>query len=153
MVAMAAGAHHERLPLARLWSIEDAERSLPLVARIVCDIHSEYAHLADLELDRRRLAKRRRRYNSQRIDGLLERTEYRARQAEVSVESYQAELMRLGVYMRDPVVGLVEWPTLDMCGIEGWLSWCPGEDHVCNWRPDFSRICDRRPLIAWQVVP
>jgi hypothetical protein len=54
-------------------------------------------------------------------------------------------LAAVGILLRDPEVGLVDFPT-EVDGVRGFLCWRPDEDRVEYWHPPESGFRGRRPL-------
>jgi hypothetical protein len=54
-------------------------------------------------------------------------------------------LAREGILLRDPEVGLIDFPTV-VAGREGFLCWRPDEDRVAFWHPPEAGFRGRRPL-------
>lgn len=126
-----------------LFTVEEAERALPLVRAIVADLVAEFRGL--------RLAGRERRAAEQeaaRRGGpapadlpLAERV----RELSDHVESYLRELAALGLEVRDLELGLVDFPTL--LGSEpAFLCWKLGEPHVAFWHAADRGHAERLPL-------
>jgi hypothetical protein len=106
-----------------------ATRMLPLIRRIVNDLHVEWEAwraavtrydtvVATLDAD---------------VHAPLARAAQRdvARHAE-EIESLRAELVSLGAVCRSPRTGRIEWATL-IAGAPARLLWQPGESAVTRW--------------------
>lgn len=59
--------------------------------------------------------------------------------------SVVAEIQRLGIVVRDPQTGLIDFPA-KRDGEDVFLCWRLGEDAVEWWHPTTSGFSDRRPL-------
>ena len=116
----------------RLYSLEDANRALPLVKAIVTDIvrlahriSERRHHLEVLLPDSRRGC--RDPYSEELQDVQLELDQQQARLGE-----YAAELGELGVELKDARAGLVDFPAL-INGRIVYLCWQLGEPEVGHW--------------------
>ena len=56
-----------------------------------------------------------------------------------------AEIDELGIFVRDPEVGLIDFPA-ERDGEEIFLCWRLGEDAVAWWHPTDSGFAGRQPL-------
>jgi hypothetical protein len=56
-----------------------------------------------------------------------------------------AEIQRLGIVVRDPEAGLIDFPS-QREGEEVYLCWRLGEDAVAWWHPTDTGFSGRRPL-------
>ncbi|MEX2275267.1 MAG: DUF2203 domain-containing protein [Actinomycetota bacterium] len=54
-------------------------------------------------------------------------------------------LAAIGIVLRDPEAGLVDFPT-EVDGVAGFLCWRADEDAVAFWHPPESGFRGRRPL-------
>ena len=118
------------------FTLSEANRALPLVTRIVRDIVQ--CHQASTEIQRRidvfgedspksaELLKRR--------DNLLDQ-----------MVSYADELAFIGVELKDPETGLVDFPSrLDDRDI--YLCWRLGEESVSHWHELHAGFSGRQPV-------
>jgi hypothetical protein len=56
-----------------------------------------------------------------------------------------SEIEDLGVVMRDPATGLIDFPA-ERDGVEVHLCWKLGEDSVAHWHPQDGGFAGRQPL-------
>jgi hypothetical protein len=125
----------------RFFSVEDAERTLPLVRRIVADIVEGY----------RALQSRVREYNAlaspddgAAADPALALQRQIERQAD-RIDGYVAELEQLGCFFKGFDAGLVDFRaryrgrTIDLC-------WKLGESRIEWWHEIDGGFAGRRPL-------
>jgi hypothetical protein len=61
-------------------------------------------------------------------------------------EQAQAELEEMGIVLRDPVRGLVDFPSLHASGRVVQLCWQLGEDDLAWWHLPEDGFAGRRPL-------
>jgi hypothetical protein len=132
--------------MPRYFTVEEANKTLPLVRRIVTDIvaaHSErvglikeYGHLDhDLETTRGR---------RQELDGLLHDLTER-------INAHIDELEKIGVVFKGFEPGLVDFHAL-MEGREVFLCWTLGEAQVEYWHEVDAGYAGRQPLPGHLVV-
>lgn len=124
----------------RYFTIDSANRTLPLVKRIVADIVREYRALDLLRLDMIT------RGGSSSAELPIERR----RELEAGIERvnrYLAELNDLGVQFKDWKLGLVDFPAL-RDGRPVCLCWKQDEDQVSHWHEPTEGFAARKPLEA-----
>ncbi len=146
MTATAPGTAPHR---KKFFSVEQANRMLPLVQPIVGDIARQWERVRDLEqrlaaLSRRGTAKRG---NSEGLEPYDE--EVSSSKAELAAEQaqlrgYVDELERLGVELKSPD-GLCDFPSL-RDGREVYLCWRLGEPAVSHWHELRDGAAGRQPL-------
>ena len=126
----------------QLFTVDQANRTLPLVRRIVEDVVREHRrwHEAVVELDLLRTAS---------VAGLpdprliaLERgIQKNARE----LDGFQAELEALGIQLKDRRIGLIDFPS-ELEGQPVLLCWQLGEPSVQFWHDAESGYAGRQPL-------
>ena len=130
------------------FTVDEANQRLPLVRAIVRDIVDLYQ---DVHERRERLLQVRHSPGSRTQD---EPTPYSEELDQIEQEldrdidrldSYVGELRELGVELKDPVVGLVDFPTL-IDGREAYLCWKLGEPEVAFWHNSESGFTGRQSL-------
>ena len=134
----------------RVFTVEEANRTLPLVRAIVADL----AKLSSQVVERR-----------QRVSQLLAGREPESgdpyadelaavqRQVEHDssrLEEYTSELKELGVIARNGPEGLVDFPAV-LDGRPAFLCWKLGESEVLFWHDLNDGYIDRLPLTADSV--
>jgi hypothetical protein len=126
----------------QLFTVDQANATLPLVRRIVEDVVREHRRRGEklVELDLRTSAMR----DDVPDQGLvlLER-EIAAIGREL--ESFERELRSLGVQLKDPRIGLVDFPS-NLEGRRVLLCWHLGEPSVRFWHDESSGFAGRQPL-------
>ena len=133
---MASAPHVEKN--MRFFSVEQANRSLVLVQRIVEDVVREYGQLVELE-ELIETAEQ-----NDRCD-LLEKARQRLVKTVDTIQSCLEELDQIGVELRDFSRGIASFPSLYE-GREIRLSWRCGEQSVSHWHePDAAFAC-RQPI-------
>ena len=137
------------------FTVEAANRMLPLLRMIVEDAVRQHREVALLQERLKRL-KRGRGLESKRTATYYtdEVSEFES-ELDDQISRYQeyvTELDRLGVRLADADQGLVDFPTR-MEGRPCWLSWKPDEEEVGYWREYESQPDDRHSLLAGANFP
>jgi len=126
----------------QLFTVEQANRTLPLVRRIVEDAVRQHRvwreHILELDL----LASTPRPEESQRTAQL----EREAQDLAKEIDSYQRELEALGIQLKDKRLGLVDFPS-EMGGRAVLLCWKLGEPEVQFWHEVEAGYGGRQPLV------
>jgi len=126
----------------KLFTVELANRMLPLVSRIVEDIVSGNRRwqetIAELDVVS---AQPRTELPDPRIVAL----EKRARQQIDEIATFEAELEKLGIQLKDRRAGLIDFPS-ELEGRRVLLCWRLGEPSVQFWHDEQSGFAGRRPL-------
>jgi hypothetical protein len=135
------------MPGKKHFTVQQANSMLPLVRSIVRDI-------AELAQDLRDRQERIRHGRGDSLKGLSEahkeelryvRAEYE--QGRERLNEYQAELRQLGLELKDPLKGLVDFPAW-MNGKLVFLCWRLGEPDVGHWHDAESGFAGRQKLPA-----
>jgi hypothetical protein len=126
----------------QLFTVEQANRTLPLVRKIVADIVSLHQRWRQtiVALDDVALAQRANEPN-QRGEQLEREAQALARE----IDECQRELESLGILLKDRRQGLVDFPTL-MGGRRVLLCWRLGEPEIQFWHEEDAGFPGRQPL-------
>ena len=125
-----------------MFTVDHANRTLPLVRKIVEDVVAYHRRWREtiLELD---LAASTARADDPHSDPLeLER---RAQGLARDLEGYRCELADLGIQLKDPRLGLVDFPS-EVGGRPVLLCWRLGEPEVQYWHEMDAGYAGRQPL-------
>jgi hypothetical protein len=126
----------------RHFTVEQANRTLPLVRKIVGDIVNEHRRWREaiLELD---LVSQ----SAHPEDHLARADELNREVVALSreLDGYQLELSDLGIQLKDPRLGLVDFPS-DIGGRRVLLCWRLGEPEVQFWHETDAGYAGRQPL-------
>lgn len=129
----------------RLFTVEDANKTLPLVRAIVSDIVKQIQVVRELE---QRLASiralRRKPHGADLYSEEVAQTEVECRQEKVVLDEYLGELNKLGVECKGPD-GQCDFPSL-RDGREIYLCWKLGEPSVMYWHGVDSGFVGRQRL-------
>ena len=126
----------------QLFTVDQANRTLPLVRRIVEDVVREHRrwHDAVAELDL---------LGTTGVTGLQDprmiAVERGIQKIAREIDGFQAELESLGVQLKDRRIGLVDFPS-ELEGQPVLLCWQLGEPSVQFWHDADSGYAGRQPL-------
>lgn len=128
--------------MQRLFTVDEANRTLPLVRRIVEDVVRQHRIWREkiLELD---LVASSTRAEEPRLRA--EVLEKEATELAREIDGYQRELEQLGIQLKDRRLGLVDFPS-DMAGKRVLLCWRLGETEVQYWHEEDAGYSGRQPL-------
>ena len=126
----------------RTFTVEEANRTLTLVRRIVEDVVRQHRVWREKILELDLVA------SSSRPEDSRERAELLEREAQVvakEIDGYQRELEDLGIQLKDRRMGLVDFPS-EMGGKRVLLCWRLGEAEVQFWHDEDAGYAGRQPL-------
>lgn len=128
--------------MQRLFTVDEANRTLPLVRRIVEDVVRQHRIWREkiLELD---LVASSSRAEEPRLRA--EVLEKEATELAREIDGYQKELEELGIQLKDRRLGLVDFPS-DIAGKRVLLCWRLGETEVQFWHEEDAGYSGRQPL-------
>ena len=124
------------------FTVEQANRTLPLVRKIVEDVVQQHKRWREAILELDLVA------STARPDDPRDRAEQIERQAQglaKEIDGYQRELEALGIQLKDRRLGLVDFPS-EMAGRTILLCWRLGEPDVQYWHELDSGFAGRQPL-------
>ena len=133
-------------PLTKHFTVEEANRTLPLVRMIVRDIVELHA---DVQRRRERLQALLDKHGPARESDLYSE-EVDAMQKEldshiVRLQGFVDELAEIGAELKDPTSGLVDFPTL-VDDRNAYLCWKLGEESIEFWHDLQSGFAGRQPI-------
>ena len=120
------------------FTVEQANRALPLVRRIAADVVNQYAELERLQKQRSALLSQGRRSAAEKIK----------QQALLVIDRLKdltGELRAIGCHLMDLQGGLVDFPGRRNSQ-EVFFCWKPGEPRVLYWHDLHAGFASRRPL-------
>ena len=131
-----------RFPRMKLFTVDHANRTLPLVRRIVEDVVREHQRWQETiaELDVLVVEAR-----SDLPDPRIVAVERRAQEIAREIDAFQAELESLGIQLKDRRIGLVDFPS-ELDGRRVLLCWRLGEPSVQFWHDEDAGFAGRQPL-------
>lgn len=126
----------------QLFTVDHANRTLPLVRRIVADVVREHKawQEAVIELDLLVSGVR-----ADRPDPRAASLERRIQSIAHDIDQFQSELDSLGIQLKDRSIGLIDFPS-EMDGRRVLLCWRLGESTVQYWHDEQSGYAGRQPL-------
>ncbi|GAC1333616.1 MAG: DUF2203 domain-containing protein [Isosphaeraceae bacterium] len=145
---MAASKSKERATKPKTFTVEEANRTLPLVRAIAEDVARQTRVV--IELRRRLSGVRREEKRGDESDPYFEETtqsDSELNAEESKLRAYLEELEALGIVPNGPLEGLCDFPsTRD--GREVFLCWKLGEDEVSHWHEKNAGFAGRQSLDA-----
>jgi hypothetical protein len=130
---------------SKTFSVQEANRSLPLVRSIVQDWVALSAQVAERRERVAYLMAGRDPDAQDLYTDELTHVEKELKQSSESLDRYVSELNQLGIEPRDASIGLVDFPAV-LDDREVYLSWELGESEVCYWR-ELGDSYDQRRLL------
>jgi hypothetical protein len=126
----------------KVFTVEQANRTLPLVSRIVQDIVRLYPRWVDKVNEYETVAAH---LDAERPDPRAAQLERDVHTLATEVEGCRRELAELGIVLKDPEIGLVDFPG-EIGGRRVWLCWRLGEPSVEHWHELTAGYAGRRRL-------
>jgi hypothetical protein len=126
----------------QLFTVEQANRTLPLVRKIVEDVVQQHRRWREAILELDLVA------SSLRADDPGDRATALERAVQAlarEIDGYKREIEDLGIQLKDPRLGLVDFPS-EMGGRTVLLCWRLGEPEVQYWHEVDSGYAGRQPL-------
>ena len=131
----------------QLFTVDQANRTLPLVRKIVEDVVREHRQwqeaIAELDLISAGLQSE---HPAARVVALEHRIQRIARE----IDSFQTELESLDIQLKDRRIGLIDFPS-ELDGRPMQLCWQLGEPSVQFWHDTDSGYAGRQPLLPTLV--
>jgi hypothetical protein len=139
----------------KLFTVEQANRMLPLVRRIVEDIVREHRRWQEkiLELELAASTAAGRAVNGVRSELSEDRAAALERDAMTiarDIDAFEHELEEFDIVLKDRRLGLVDFPG-ELDGRRVWLCWRLGEPAVQYWHDVDAGYAGRQPLPAGAV--
>ena len=128
--------------MEKLFTVEEANRTLPLVRRIVEDLVRDHRHWEEKV---REFEVATAGSSPERPDAIAELLQAEAQRLAKDIESYIAELNDLGVICKGMNVGLVDFRG-EMEGREVFYCWKLGEPRVMYWHEIDAGFVGRQRL-------
>jgi hypothetical protein len=128
------------------FSVEEANRTLPLVRRIVSDAVRDYWRWQEKVREYEEVAANRK---VDQPSDEAERLEREAQQLARDIDGYIAEIRQLGVEMKGIDSGLVDFPS-EVNGRPVLLCWQLGEESVQYWHEEDAGFAGRQPVASIQ---
>lgn len=135
---------------SRSFTVAGANRTLPLVRAIVSDIVALHNDVSERQHRLSGLRKRNRASSARQGDLYREEVEQIQNELDKDVtrlNGYLEELHEIGVELKDPSAGLVDFPTV-VDGKQAYLCWQLGEAEVQSWHTLEASYLNREPLAS-----
>lgn len=126
----------------QFFTVEQANKTLPLVRKIVDDVVRQHRRWRETILELDLVA------STARADDPRERAEeleHTAQALAKEIDGYQRELEELGIQLKDKRLGLVDFPS-EIGGRPVLLCWRLGEPEVQFWHEVDAGYAGRQPL-------
>jgi hypothetical protein len=130
----------------RYFTVEEANKALPLVKAIVSDIVRQFHLVNELKQRLSAVVSEHRRPSSDPYCEELAQSQAELEAEVAKLEAYIDELSRLGVELKGPD-GLCDFYSI-MEGREVYLCWRLGEPEVMHWHELNAGVAGRQPLVA-----
>ena len=128
------------------FTVEDANKTLPLVRRIVSDAVRDYWRWQEKVRQYEEIAASR---TPETPADEAERLERETQQLARDIDGYIAEIQQLGVQMKGIDTGLVDFPS-EVNGRTVLLCWQLGEESVQYWHEEDAGFAGRQPVETLQ---
>jgi len=128
----------------RYFSVEEANKTLPLVRAIVADIVSQFHVVNELKQRLSAVMNERKRMASDPYSEELAQSQSEMEAEEAKLAAYINELTKLGVELKG-TDGLCDFYSI-MDGREVYLCWRLGEPEVMHWHELNAGAAGRKPL-------
>jgi len=125
----------------QLYTVDRANRTLPLVRRIVEDVVREHERWQDAVARLDLLTATNTDIPDVRVTALEREVQSIAR----DIDAFQGELEALDIQLKDRRLGLVDFPT-ELDGRRVLLCWRLGESSVQYWHDEDAGYAGRQPL-------
>lgn len=126
------------------FTVEDANRTLPLVRRIVADAVRDYWRWQEKVRQYEEVAANR---TVDQPNDEADRLERETQQLARDIDGYIAEIQQLGVQMKGIDTGLVDFPS-EVDGRPVLLCWQLGEESVQYWHEEDAGFAGRQPVAS-----
>lgn len=133
----------------RRFSVEEANAMLPLVRSIVSDICGIFHDVTSRRADLHRLLRKREKSSGEQYDDEVAESRADLQEEYDKIWKYREELEALGVVLRQPERGWIEFPAR-ISGKDAFLSWRLGESEIHFWREGDSSWTARRTIAAFE---
>lgn len=133
-------------PKKKYFTVDEANKALPLVKVIVADVVKQFRVVTDLKQRLSAVLTEHRRPSSDPYSEELAQSQAELESEQAKLEGYIDELTKLGVELKGPD-GLCDFYSM-MDGREIYLCWRLGEPEVTHWHELSAGVAGRQPLTA-----
>ena len=124
---------------------------LPLVRSIAADIQDIFVNVTSRRSDLHRLLRKGRRSSGIQYDDEVAESRADLQEEYDKIWKYREELETLGLHLRSPESGTIEFPTT-IAGRSAFFCWQVGEEQVSYWRDAETEQADRQLLPPPKIV-
>ena len=135
----------------KLFTVDQANKMLPLVRAIAADLQALYLNLVERQRRLDHLSSGRDEDASDPYSDELRAIESQMETDRERLREFVAELSDLGVECKDPAQGLIDFPS-EMDGEVVYLCWKLDESEVHHWHALDAGFAGRRSLTAGAVA-
>lgn len=129
------------------FTLDEANAMLPLVRSIVSDICEVFRTVTGRRTDLYRLLRKGVRKAGQVYDDEVAESRADLQEEYDQIWRYREELESLGVFLRQPDEGWIEFPA-SIVGRDAFYSWRLGEEHIQFWREAEAPWSNRKALLT-----
>lgn len=129
------------------FTLDEANAMLPLVRSIVSDICEVFRTVTGRRTDLYRLLRKGVRKAGQVYDDEVAESRADLQEEYDQIWRYREELESLGVFLRQPDEGWIEFPA-SIVGRDAFYSWRLGEEHIHFWREADAPWSNRKALLT-----
>ncbi len=129
------------------FTFDEANAMLPLVRSIVSDIREVFRAVTSRRTDLHRLLRKGVRRAGQVYDDEVAESRADLQEEYDQIWRYREELESLGVFLRQPEDGWIEFPA-SILGRDAFYSWQLGEESIAYWRESDANWTIRRALLT-----
>lgn len=126
----------------QLFTVDHANRTLPLVRKIVDDVVREHRRWQEAIVELDLLVSG---IHADRPDSRATTLEREIQRIAHDIDQFEHELETLGIQLKDRRIGLIDFPS-EMEGRRVLLCWRLGEASVQFWHDEASGYAGRQPL-------
>jgi hypothetical protein len=137
----------ESIKTLKRFTIGEANAMLPLVRSIVSDIREVFRAVTSRRTDLHRLLRKGARRAGQIYDDEVAESRADLQEEYDQIWRYREELESLGVFLRQPEEGWIEFPAV-ISGRDAFYSWQLGEDAIAYWREADAPWTMRKALLG-----
>ena len=130
----------------RIFSLKEANLTLPLVARIIRDIVDGHRRISELDAQAHRLAEGGQCHQAEEMRDQIH-------ELLLTVDGFVDELHQIGCEFKDPYQGLVDFPARMNGDRLVYLCWKMGESEIRYWHEIHAGFAGRQPVEGYFAAP
>jgi len=130
---------------SRLVTVDDANKMMPLLERVVCDIIEVWDGIIQKRTELECLEKNPIRSDDETCAVAAQDLKLELNLLIDRINGYIREVEELGCFVQEFKRGVINFPTLYV-GRKVFLCWRPGDDEVCHWHELDESFTERTPI-------